>query len=415
MEPDTDIIIIGGGIIGLACAHYLVKRNVSVKIIEQSDIGSGASHGNCGILFFSGIIPLCAPGVVKHEILRTILRNSPLYIKPTLNKDLIMWLLKFAAHCNSSHMNTASKVKNEISQYSLNLYNKLFSENTLNCNFEKKGMIMVFKNKKSFKKYKSTNNFLRNYNLDGISLDIDQAQKLEPAIKNKVKGAYYNKNDWHLRPEMLLDSWKNLLVEKGVIIKKNCRMIDFRITKGKVTHVNTSRGQYKADKFILTTGAFAQKVNKQLKLNIPVQPGKGYSITMESPDQSLKLPCYLYETNVVATPWKTGCRLGGTMEFSGFNNSLNKKRLSKLITGAKEYLHSTGDTPVIEEWSGLRPMTYDDLPIIDRFSLHDNLFLATGHGMLGLTLATGTGKAICDMVFGEKPEIDLTPFSINRF
>ncbi|MCP3874971.1 MAG: FAD-binding oxidoreductase [Desulfobacteraceae bacterium] len=415
MGSNNDVIIIGGGIIGLACAHYLIEKKASVRMIEQDLIGSGASHGNCGLLHFSGIIPLCSPGVVKHEIYRALRGNSPLYIKPTLDIQLIQWLVKFARHCNPTHMTAASKAKNDILKYSLELYNTLFSEYPLECEFEKKGLLLLFKEKKYFEKYKSTNDFLQNYNFGAKLLDKTEAQKLEPAISKNIKGAWFNAHDWHLRPEMLINSWKDILVKKGLVIEENCKMLDFGIENNKISHVNTVKGQYKADTFILTTGAWAPEVNKQLCLNIPVQPGKGYSITMERPDQSPEIPCLLYERNMVATPWKTGYRLGGTMEFSGFNDVLNKKRLSKLVKGANEYLNARDIHPVLEEWSGLRPMTYDDLPIIGKSSFQNNLFIATGHGMLGITMATGTGKTICDMIDKGKSQIELTPFSVERF
>lgn len=117
---------------------------------------------------------------------------------------------------------------------------------------------------------------------------------------------------------------------------------------------------------------------------------------------------------MVVTPWHSGYRVGGTMEFSGFDASLNKARLSRLLKGAGEYLHSSGENPVLEEWSGFRPMTADDLPIIDRSPSTRNLYIATGHGMLGLTMATGTGKAVADMVTGGSAGIDLAPFSMER-
>ena len=416
MESNNDVIIVGGGIIGLACAHYLLEKNVSVRIIEQEGIGSGASHGNCGLLYFSGIIPLCSPGVVRHEIYRAVLGRSSLYIKPTLDITLISWLLKFAAHCNATHMNAASKAKNDILRYSLELFDTLFSEHAIECDFEKKGLLFLFKDKKYFDNYKSTNAFLENFGLGARPFDRDDVLQLEPAISQGIAGAWYNEHDWHLRPEMLVDSWKNLLIKKGVIIEEKCKMINFEIEHSKIRYVNTVKGRYRADVFILATGAWTPEVKKQLNLDIPVQPGKGYSITMERPDQSPEIPCLFYEKNIVATPWKTGYRLGGTMEFSGFNNELNEKRISRLITGAKEYLNTTVEnSPTIERWTGLRPMTYDDLPIIDRSAFQKNLFIATGHGMLGLTMATGTGKAVCDMICKGNTQIDLAPFSMDRF
>ena len=415
MKSNNDVIIVGGGIIGLACAHYLIEKNVSVRIIEQEVIGSGASHGNCGLLYFSDVIPLCEPGAVRHEIYKTIRGTSSLYIKPRLDTNLILWLLKFAGHCTQTHMNAGAAAKNEILRYSLSLFDTLFSRYTLDCDFEKKGTLILFKNKKHFKGYNTTNAFLEKYGFGATLLDRDEARKLEPAIHEDVAGAWYHKFIWHLRPDMLVDAWKNLLIKKGLIVEEKCKLTGFHITHGKIKSVNTIKGQFKADSFILATGAWAPDMEKQLNLKIPVQPGKGYSITMERPGQSCDIPCYLYEKNIVATPWKTGYRLGGTMEFSGFSDALNKKRIARLISGAKQYLSPSEGHPIIEEWSGLRPMTYDDLPIIDRSPFQNNLFIATGHGMLGITMATGTGKAVCDMICNGNAQIDLAPFSMDRF
>lgn len=415
MESKNDVIIVGGGIIGLACAHYLIHQNASVRIIEQETIGSGASHGNCGLLHFSGIIPLCSPGVVQHEIYRAMQGNSPLYIKPALNMARILWLIKFAAHCTPGHKNAASKAKNDILRFSMNLYETLFSEHPIECNFEKKGLLILFKDKKCFDGYALTNAFLQTYGFAGRALDKNQARTMEPAVSKDIAGAWYNEHDWHLRPEMLVDSWKNMLVKKGVMIEEKCKVINFEMEHNKIKHANTIKGQFKADTFILATGAWSPEMKRQLGLSIPIQPGKGYSITMEKPDQSCEIPCLLYERNMVATPWKNGYRLGGTMEFSGFDDTLNQKRLSRLTDGAKEYLNTSQTPPALEQWSGFRPMTYDDLPIIDRSSSHKNLFIATGHGMLGITMATGTGKAICDLITHGKTDINLAPFSMDRF
>jgi len=415
MDSNKDVIIVGGGIIGLACAHYLLKKNTSVRIIEQDTIGSGASHGNCGLLYFSGIIPLCSPGAVTHEVYRAMMGSSPLYIKPTLDLALINWLFRFALHCNVAHMNAGSKAKNELIRYSMDLVDLFFSDHPLDCDFEKKGLLTLFTEKKYFQKYRNTNALLEEYNFGATRLDMAETRKVEPAVGKNIVGAWYNRNDWHLRPEMIVEAWKKLLIQKGLIIEEKCKMLNFEIKNNKIRSVNTVKGQYKADAFVLTTGAWASEVNQQLKLNIPVQPGKGYSITMEKPDRAPDIPCYLYEKNVVVTPWKSGYRLGGTMEFSGFSNTLNKKRLSRLIKGAQDYLITRTGRPILEEWTGLRPMTYDDLPIIDRSPLQDNLYIATGHGMLGLTMATGTGKLVCDMVYEKESPIDMRPFSLSRF
>ncbi len=415
MKANKEVIIIGGGVIGLACAHYLIDKGASVRIIEKDTIGDGASHGNCGLLYFSDVIPLCSPGTISQEIARTIKGTSPLYIKPTLDMNRLIWLLKFASKCNASHMTKAAKEKFEILNYSVSLFDTLLAMDKMSCDFEKKGILTVFRDKKNFEKYHTTNELLNIYNMGAQKIDKKELLELEPALRNDIAGAWLNKADWHLKPDMLMTSWRKHLTQKGVIMEEHCSLLEFETKGDAVVGVNTVKGHFTADAFVLATGAWAPQTMRQLKLDLPVQPGKGYSITMERPGICPTYPCSLYEKSMVATPWKSGYRLGGTMEFSGYDNNLNPKRLSKLISGATAFLREPVGHPVIEEWTSLRPMTYDDLPIIDRAPSVENLIIATGHGMLGLTLATGTGKIVCDMVFDKIPEINITPFGLRRF
>ena len=415
MELEKEVIIIGGGVIGLACAHYLIKKGARVRIIEKNGIGDGASHGNCGLLYFSDVIPLCSPGAVSHEIYRTLCGTSPLSIKPTLDISLLTWLVKFAAKCRPHTMRQAATAKYEILHYSIDLFESLLAIADLECDFEKKGMLTVFNDPKNLEKFKKTNDFLETYNLGSKLLGKDQALSMEPALASDIAGAWYGETDWHLRPDLLMGSWRKHLARKGLIIEEHAKMLNFEISGNTITHVNTVRGKFAADAFVLATGAWAPKAAKQLGLNLPVQPGKGYSITMERPGICPEIPCVLYEKNMVVTPWKSGYRLGGTMEFSGYSTNLNQKRLSKLVQGAALYMKDPTGKPVIEEWTGLRPMTYDDMPIIDRSFAQENLVIATGHGMLGLTLATGTGKIVADLVYDKTPDINISPFGMNRF
>lgn len=415
MSTHKDVIIIGGGIIGIACAHYLLEKGYSVRIFEKDGIGSGASHGNCGLLHFSGVIPLCAPGTVTHEIIRAISGTSPLYIKPTVNMDRLSWLFKFASFCRSRFFDDACKSKKQILDYSLTLFEQLLSAQQFNCDFEKKGLLMLFKQKDTFEKYSKTNDLLKKFGYGGRRLETEEARRLEPALKPNMAGAWHADHDWHLRPEIFIREWTSHLVKKGLLIDEKNAVQKLDIRNGKITRVICEKGEYTADEVVLASGAWAPQLSAQLNFKLPVQPGKGYSITMETPDGAPKVPCLLYERNMVVTPWKSGYRLGGTMELSGYGTSLNRGRLNKLLDGARQYLTATVDRPVLEEWAGLRPMAADDLPIIGRISGIGNLTLATGHGMLGVTMATGTGRVVSDLISGQKSEIDLSGFNPNRF
>ncbi|HSO20161.1 MAG TPA: FAD-dependent oxidoreductase, partial [Desulfosarcina sp.] len=263
--------------------------------------------------------------------------------------------------------------------------------------------------------YDQTNRLLEPFDLAAAFLDRDAVHRLEPALSHRVCGGWHHRTDSHLRPESLVSAWTRAVRAKGVAIEEECRLERLLTRDGRITAVHTTRGRFTADRYILAAGAWAPLIGRQIGLRLPVQPGKGYSITMERPAVCPQTPCYLYERNVVVTPWKSGYRLGGTMEFSGFDTSLNQARLDKLEQAAAVYFKSPPAGRVTERWTGLRPMCVDDLPIIDRAPALDNLYIAAGHGMLGLTAATGTGRLIADMIIGRPPAIDPEPFSIKRF
>ncbi len=415
MKKSSHIAIIGGGVIGLACAHYLIEEGMNVTVIERDRVGTGASHGNCGLLYFSDVIPLCVPGAVSQEMIRAICGTSPLYIKPEPDLKRILWLLKFAAHCRQSHKTKAAKEKFSLLKYSAKLFKELFNTVNLSCDTEFEGLLSVFKSRKNWEGYTKTSGFIENFCPGYKQLDTRQALALEPALRNDIAGVWHNTGDGHLRPDALMKSWKSHLAGCGVKFMEFCEALEFRSTSKTVKSIETSNGNIDADAFILATGAWIPQLGKSLGLDIPVQPGKGYSITMERPDNCPALPCMLYERNMVVTPWKSGYRLGGTMEFSGYDMTLTRSRLDKLVNGASEYLKDPVGAPLVEEWTSLRPMTYDDIPIVDRSPRQDNLVLATGHGMLGLTLATGTGRIAADLILEKKSQINTRPFAITRF
>lgn len=415
MGSNKDVIIIGGGVIGLACAHYLIDSGVGVRVIDSGKVGQGSSHGNCGLLYFSDVMPLCSPGVIKKELIRTFKGTSPLYVKPELDISKYLWLLQFSMKCNSSHRNRAAKDKYAFMMYSMELFKSLFASSPLPCDFEDIGVLTVFQEEANFRSYAGTQELLSGFGLQGEKITKEHLLELEPALLDNLAGAWLNRADWHLRPELLMKAWHKLLEEKGVIFHENCEVLDVSIKNSSIDQVHTRQESFQANDVILAAGAWTPKITGKLGLNLPVLPGKGYSITMERPEICPTYPCILYEKNMVMTPWKSAYRLGGTMEFSGYSSSLDRKRIDKLISGAKAYLkHPTGQ-PLIEEWTSLRPMTYDDMPVIDRAGHLKNLIIATGHGMLGLTLATGTGKTVCNMVLGRPVEIDITPYSLKRF
>jgi D-amino-acid dehydrogenase len=417
MEKHSDVLVIGGGVIGLASAYYLAKAGKTVRLLEQDTIGAdtAASHGNCGLVFISHLVPLCAPGTIRDEMMRRLHGVSPLYIKLAPDVKRFKWFLNFARKCNTKDMAHAITARGQILQNSIKLLVKLFKEEHIECDWEEKGVLMVFKSRSEMQKYGKTNDLMKPYGLDAVSLVGNALFDFEPALRRDVYGAWFHKKDSHLRPDKLLSAWQQVLRKMGVTVEENCRLEELVAESRRIRHAETTGGIYTANEYVLATGAWTPQLTDRLKLSLPVQPGKGYSLTMTRPAVCPSIPCYFCEPSVVATPWKGEFRIGGTMEFSGFNSDILARRIQHLISGANEYLKEPVDELKMEEWVGMRPMVYDDLPIIDRAPNHTNLVVATGHGMQGISMATGTGKLVAEIITGRRPQIDATAFSIHRF
>jgi D-amino-acid dehydrogenase len=414
MKP-VDVLIVGGGAVGLACAHYLVQAGREVCVIERDTIGSGASHGNCGLVVASYLLPLCVPGVVRKELPGLLRPGSPLYVKPTLDPGLLAWLLRFAGRCRGRFVPDAVRARERLLTSSDRLFQELCRDHALEAEYERRGLLVVCRTEQTMQGYEAKNEALRPFGHAAEPLVGGALRALEPALREDVFGGWYHSTDSHLRPDRLLQSWKQLLAGCGVRIEEDCRLERLRRDGDRVAAAVTSRGEFAAAEVVLAAGAWSAPIAAQLGLRLPLQPGKGYSVTMARPAVCPRIPCSFAERRVVATPWPSGYRLGGTMEFSGFSTALDPRRLAALTAAAGEYLTDPVGHPVVERWAGLRPMTYDDLPVIGRAPRWRNLILATGHGMLGITTAPATGRLVAEIACGREPHIDTRPFRPERF
>jgi D-amino-acid dehydrogenase len=239
--------------------------------------------------------------------------------------------------------------------------------------------------------------------------------EIEPALKPGLAGGWYYHDDAHLRPDKLMKAWRNVLEKQGATIHENCAFQGFRARNGQVLSAGTAQGELEADVFVVAAGAWTPLLNEHLGCRVPIQPGKGYSLTMPRPAACPKIPLIFPETRVAVTPFQSGYRLGSTMEFAGYDESIRPERLQLLRDGVTDYLREPFCDPVQEKWFGWRPMTYDSVPIIDRSPKYKNVLIAAGHNMLGLSMAPATGKLVAEMVGGTPPHIDPAPYRATRF
>ena len=417
MASSQKTIIIGGGVIGGFTAWYLARAGHEVTLLERSNFGRQCSHGNCGYVSPSHVIPLARPGQVLKGLKGLLSTQTALRINPSKLIPLAPWLMRFALRCNAKSMMEAGQACHPLLQSSAILYREVFEQQNMLVDWKTDGLLFVFRDEHEFKAYEESDAWLRKHFQMGAEPYAGAAlTALEPALKPGLAGAWLYHCDAHLRPSKLMSELRRILSSAGVRILENTAFKGFQpASSGKAGAAVTESGEvFTGDHFVVATGAWTPLLQESVGVRLPIQPGKGYSITMPRPKLCPKYPMILEECHVAITPFEEGYRVGSTMEFSGYDTSLNRARLNYLRSGAAEYLHEPTADPVEEEWYGWRPMTADGIPYIDRSPRYGNVWVAAGHSMLGISMGTGTGRLVSELITGQKPHLDPRPYRIGR-
>ena len=394
------IIIIGGGIIGEFCAYYLSQHFDDISIIDEQPAAPPASMGNCGLITPSHLVPFNQWSFVLQGIKWLGKKDAPLAIRPQFSFDFIRWFYSFLAHCNGPSQEKTTRTLHRLLQRSYDLYSEFFEKETIDANWQQKGILYVCKTAKGLKEIKREKEYLDRHQLPNQLFTREELLAIEPTLSDDILGgALFNCDGW-LNPAKLIVSLKYLNKSKG-IKHIDATALSFAKRGKHIDHVNTSSGSLKSDLYLLCGGAKSVNLLRKLGIHIPIIPAKGYNLTVNStlPLQPSR-PVYMVERKVVATPWTDGFRLGSTLEFSGFNLDLNKTRLNALLTASSEYLKTNTQDASFTPWAGLRPMSSSGIPAIKRSS-YGNLLIAVGHGMLGLSTAPATGELITKIAMHE--------------
>ncbi len=407
--------MVGGGVIGAACAYYLRRAGRLVTLIDQGEFGRGCSHGNCGFVSPSHVLPLAGPGALRAALRTLFARNSPLKVRWRFNPSLWSWFWHFARRCNFNDMISAGHAIQALLTSSRLLYTDLLPSVLSDVEWEANGVLFVFRTTEEMEHYAETQRLLRSeFNLEARRYDGPALTEFEPALKTGLAGGWHHATDAHLRPDKLMAAWRRVLTADGVDIREHCALQDLKTDARLVRGVITSQGEMPADQVVIATGAWTPKLRGMLRCPIPIQPGKGYSLTMPRPKLCPRLPLLFEEHRVAITPMQTGYRIGSTMEFTGYDATLNPERLRLLREGAEAYLQEPWAEPVLESWWGWRPMTADSVPFIGPVPALDNVFVAAGHGMLGVSMSPATGKLVAELVTGQTPHLEPQPYRIDR-
>ena len=416
MGRNKDIIVIGGGIIGLSTAYYLQKEGHRVTVLDKSNIDSGASFVNAGYMTPSHIIPLAAPGKINQGLKFMFNPSSPFYMKPRLDPDFLRWAWYFKKSSTKAKVERAMPLIRDINLMSRELYNEMKASGDLgDFQIGDKGLLMVYKTEKSRDHELVVMERAVAMGLEARHLDKAQLAAIEPGVDFDAQGAILYECDRHTTPPQIMENMLAHLRSQGVAIKKGEEVLDLESLGGKIQQIITDRGSYRADEVILAAGSWSSGLSKKLKLFLPLEGGKGYRINVEAPT-GISMPAILMEASMAVTPMEGFTRFAGTMEFSGLNHNIRRNRVEAIAKGAESFYRGLeiSDRDKANASCGLRPVSPDGLPYIGRPKSHDNLIVATGHAMMGWSLGPATGKLVAELVGGSKPSMDITAFDPSR-
>jgi len=413
----SDIAVIGGGVIGLSSAYYLNKAGHTVTVIERGDITDGCSFGNMGYISPSHFVPLASPGIISQGLKWMLKPTSPFYIKPRLDTDLMKWGYHFWKSSNAATVAKNSPHLNDILQLSRKLIDEFRIAIGDNFDMETIGCLMMCKQQKTLDHEFHMADDAEAFGLKVERLLKDDVQNLEPNVEVNVAGAVLFKDDCHFNPGKMMLSLKDYLVGKGVKFELHNTVTGFEKAGKKITAVITDKGTIAANAIVVATGSWLPVVAKMMGIKLLLQPGKGYSYTYPHVEKNIKYPAILVDGRCAITPWGHQLRIGGTMELSGINDKVLVKRMQGIYDSALDFYPGLKiDFPPADKiWNGLRPVTPDGLPYIGKHSLYDNVVIAGGHAMLGISEGTGTGQLVTEIIEGRTTSVNINAFRVERF
>ncbi len=415
LHPKADVLIVGGGVIGLACAYELSRAGARVVLIDKSDPGYGCSYGNAGWITPCFAMPLPMPGMLLKSIGWLTDPESPLYIKPEISMTLFRWLLRFLLSMNRKQMLSSVDALTAISKQSLDLYKELALKTDKPFSFEQKGLFMVAQSEEGYRYAETEMNLVAGHGIPGRIMQEEEARAFEPSLTKRIKGGVFFSEEAHAEPLQVTQTLAHEAQKLGAQIISKAEAIDFQLNANGIASARTTRGVFVADQFVLATGSWSPRIAQTLELRVPVLGGKGYAIITDQLAPNPLRPMMLVEKKVAVTPRNGSLRLSGTLELVNQDETFTTRRVEAIVRGAREFMNVPEKIDYHEIWRGLRPCTPDGVPIIGRTARYPNLILATGHQMLGLQSATGTGKLVADLVLGKTTDIDPHPFRATRF
>jgi D-amino-acid dehydrogenase len=405
-------VVIGGGVIGLCSAYYLAKAGHKVTVLDKSDMTDGCSYGNAGMVTPSHVIPLAQPGMISKGIRWMFDSRSPFYVKPRANRELISWGRKFYKNSNQGHVRRSVKPLYELLSLGKDLYKEMSTSSDL-LSFTENGLLMLFQSDKVGEEERKAAKIAEEVGLEVDYLNKNDILKLETGLETAATGGVHYVGDAHMSPNQFMTFIKQELTQMGVELISNQLVEDFENSGNKIVKIKTGVKDFNCDEVVLCAGAWSPLIAKKMGIKFNLLPGKGYSFNLDKSSNQPTIPTILCEGKVAVTPFENQLRFGGTMEITHTkNNEVNMKRVEGIVNTVNQFYPNLNvELPNRSDvWAGFRPCTPTGLPIISRNSKVDNLIVATGHAMMGLSLAPATGKIVEEIISEKKLSLDIGAF-----
>jgi len=405
------VLIIGAGVIGLHCAYYLNERGCEVEILEanEREDESGCSYGNCGLIVPSHFVPMASPAMLQQGLKLLCNRNSPVYLPFARNIKNASWFYRFLQAAKKNKVNQGIPMLYQLNVESHNLYKELNKISRQQSDYHHKGLLMMATTQKGLDEEAHLSEIAQSLGIKTKLMNASEVVALEPNVKVDIKGAVYYDSDGNISPKHHMHWLKSWLEEAGVVFHYGIKTEKIIVDKAKIVGVQTKNKKFKADDYVLAAGVQTSAIVSSLGISLPIIAGKGYSIDLPREEIPLKTPVILSEAKVAITPLGDKVRLGSGMEFGGRVGELRMQRIQSMLNQTCSAIPSIKPKVAEEQnvWEGLRPLTPTGIPYIGGFKSYKNLFVASGHAMMGMSLAPITGKLISQHVMGEKPMIGL--------
>lgn len=411
---ESDVLIVGAGIVGLCAAHELAERGLSVCVADRETPAEGASCGNAGLVSY-GHPPLTRPGVSWRGLRWMFDRTSPLLVRPRLRGDFLRWMWTFHRHCRREHFDRCMDVLATLGRASLDRFDAIVDA-AGDCGYRREGWLDVFASHASLDASGGEASMLDRLGYPSEPWSGDTLRSREPAYRDEVAGARHYALAATLDPRRLIVGLVRSLEARGVSFRFGIDVADLIASGHEVLGVRTADGaELRARTTVIAAGTWSDRLAALVGLRLPMQGARGYHLEFEGVDPLPSIGAVLHETFVAVTTFHGRLRLAGTLELGSLDRPWMRERLEQLPIGAARYLRGIGGARRVAEWAGYRPCLADGMPAIGAVPGRRGLMLATGHAMMGVTLGPATGRLVADLVTTGRSDLESPMLAPDRF